>query len=137
MANFSELQQSYVDKIQNPKLKALVEDSYTVFTMPEDEKLDFVIWMSVIHNDPEAEKQILSALENEADIVEKEISKKQKPISDEEFRNKEFEIISTEYKELKTSLEQLKKEARNEKEKDEKGKDEAKMAGLLDKLNNA
>lgn len=135
MKKFTDTQQNYVNKIKNQKLKNLVENSYTIFSLPEDEKTDFVIWMSVIHEDPNAEQELIESLTNENLLIEKEISKNQKPLTDEEIKTKEFEIKSQEYKELKRNLEELKKVTRTEKENETKEKEESKITNLLNQLN--
>ncbi|MFC1600216.1 hypothetical protein ACFL3T_04270 [Patescibacteria group bacterium] len=132
MPNFTEIQQTYVNKIQNQKLKNLVENSYTVFSLPEDEKNDFVIWMSLIHEDKNAENQIIQTLKEEQSIIKEEVEKGPGQVKEEQI----YEIKSEQFKELKQSLQNLTKAAQTEKEKETKQKDESKMDNLLDQLNN-
>ena len=53
----NQIQTFYFSRIQNERLKELLNKSYTFVAMSDDEKDDFLIWMSLIHEDKPAEEQ--------------------------------------------------------------------------------
>ncbi|MBD3156222.1 hypothetical protein GF369_00160 [Candidatus Peregrinibacteria bacterium] len=60
-------QKKYFDKIDNDKLKKLISNSYMFLTMNDEEKNNFLIWMSVIHLDKDQETEVINELKKEAE----------------------------------------------------------------------
>jgi len=133
--DLTETQQLHFDKIQNTELKALVEQSYTFFTMTDEEKNDFLIWMSIIHQDKKAESEVMKTLGEEIATQDKIITDPENFKPDEQEGAKQDGLLKEDYIEAKGDVENLKKAVRKEQEVDQKHEDKGKMDNLMEELN--
>jgi hypothetical protein len=128
-------QKKYYGEIANKQIKQLIPKSYSFSSMEEDEKLDFLIWVSLIHEDKNAEESLLKALRNEQKGQKEVFDDKSLYSLTEEEKQKQNEVINVENAELKQKESDLNRNIRIEVEKEDQKEDEQKLENILDQLN--
>lgn len=130
-------QKKYYQKIKNKQIKELISKSYSFASMDEDEKNDFLIWASLIHEDKNAQQGLLEALKNESSSQSAVFEDKALYTMTEEEESKQNEIINAENAELKQKENDLNRNIRIEVEKEDQRQDEKNLENILDQLNKA
>lgn len=127
-------QKYYFDKIHSRALSELLKVSFTFFSMPEEKKMEFLIFLSQVHLDKKAEAEVIDHLKNEKKETIKLAKETQKSKLTKEDANDIVKAINDEYIEMKNDVETLKKTVRTEQEKDQKKLEQNKLSKLLTKL---
>jgi hypothetical protein len=134
LGELTEVQKFYFDRLRNKKLQILISNSYTFFTMSEDEKLDLLIKASVLFDHKEVEEELIEILKNNEEKSEDAMRNAPKLKPGE--KEKMIQAMDNETSEIKSNIQTLKNKIRVEKEAQNKDSEKEKMDSLLNQLNN-
>ena len=132
LPKFSGDQLFFFDRIQNKKLKTLINESHTFSLLNNKEKMDLLIRASIAHQHPQAEQKLI-AIFREDKTKTKNAFNNAETLTPKE-KNQQDAILEQEYNETKQAVTKLKKGVLHEEEKESKTIDEKKMQHLFNKI---
>jgi len=100
-------QKEYYNKIQSSELKSLLRTSYYFLSMNDEEKLDFLIWLSFIHENKEAEAEIIQSFKDENNQTKEAFNDEANYLMTDEESKKQDEVIKKELSVLKKQADEL------------------------------
>ena len=109
-------QQEYYDQIKSEELKGLLESSFTFLTMSSDKQDEFLLWLSEIHLDKEAEKNIITLFENEIEATDQIMKSEEKEDPAPEVAEKIVKFVKKKGQEMEDGLGELQQAVDEEKQ---------------------
>lgn len=132
LSKFSGDQQFFFERIQNKKLKTLINESHTFSLLNNKGKMDLLMRASIVHEKPQAEQELITIFQEDKTKTKNAFNNTETLTPKE--KKQQDTIMKQEYDETKQIVTELKKGVLHEKEKQSKTIDKKKMQHLFSKI---
>jgi hypothetical protein len=109
-------QQEYYDSIKNGELKELLESSFTFLTMSPGKQDGFLLWLSEIHLDSEAEKKVVELFKNEIEVTDQIMKSDDEEDPTPEVADKIVKFAKKQHQEMESGMNELEQAVEEEKD---------------------